>query len=518
MSALPVVQDIKDLRTDVNLKSSQISLNETNNNVTNISTELTNSRGGKVNLNARLIENESSLANNLTQVALKVDKVIGKGLSTNDYSATEKAEVAKVAIKADKAYTDLQIANVASGTPRTTYATLALLVAGIPTGNIYSYVCTDGHRYWWNGTAWTDGGIYQSVGVADRWITPIKTSFFNDILNYFNSATGLTDKDVDRNNGNYLTFVGRMASEFIPIEGNTTWLCNYSGNYAFCDVETAFISGGIITPNVAFTAPSNAKYVIISVAGLSNVPTAMLSKDALPTTYKPYGTTYINPNYIDAYALSQSEDFQIPMATSKFATLTWNSEGDSITANGLYQPLVQAKLGFALIRNTGIGGTYLASNADGSNTDAIVFRYLNMNNDADVITIGGGTNDWGANVPIGTVGTMDIKTIRGAVATIIEGLNTKYPGKYIIWLTLPKRNNGYTTTGVNANGDSTRDYAKAIIDVCESYATPCIDLEQLSGINKYNDTSYLGDGIHPIELGNKRIASLIIDMFNKVVY
>lgn len=42
------------------------------------------------------------IAENLQQLALKVDKVEGKGLSTEDYTTAEKAEVAKVALKADK--------------------------------------------------------------------------------------------------------------------------------------------------------------------------------------------------------------------------------------------------------------------------------------------------------------------------------------------------------------------------------------------------------------------------------
>jgi len=80
----------------------------------------------------------------------------------------------------------IAIANVASGTPRTTYTTLALLQAGIPAGEIYSYVCTDGHRYWWNGTAWTDGGIYQGIGIADDAVK----------LNNIDGVTTVTGKNI----------------------------------------------------------------------------------------------------------------------------------------------------------------------------------------------------------------------------------------------------------------------------------------------------------------------------------
>lgn len=43
----------------------------------------------------------------------KVDIISGKGLSTNDYDNTAKAEVAKIAAKADKTYVDNEFANKA---------------------------------------------------------------------------------------------------------------------------------------------------------------------------------------------------------------------------------------------------------------------------------------------------------------------------------------------------------------------------------------------------------------------
>ena len=49
----------------------------------------------------------------------KVDKVSGKGLSTNDYNNTEKAEVAKVKDKADKTYVDEKLADKATVTDLT---------------------------------------------------------------------------------------------------------------------------------------------------------------------------------------------------------------------------------------------------------------------------------------------------------------------------------------------------------------------------------------------------------------
>ena len=149
-------------------------------------------------LDDRLEEDEQDLvsaqADNTTQLSLKVDKVTDKGLSTNDYDAIEKAEVAKVALKADQtslvttnenvgantsqiSTNTSAMANIGNATPKGAYATLALLQSAFPTGTTGIYiVVADGNWYYWNSTAWTAGGVYQSTGIADNGITAPKVS------------------------------------------------------------------------------------------------------------------------------------------------------------------------------------------------------------------------------------------------------------------------------------------------------------------------------------------------------
>ena len=142
-------------------------------------------------LDARLEESEQDLvtysAENVTQLAAKVDKVVGKGLSTNDYDDIEKGEVAKVASKADTAYVDTQIAAVTDGTPKAVYATLVALQTAFPTGTAGIYLVTaDGKWYYWNGSAWTAGGTYQATGIANGAVTPIMNA--NAPINIIPSA------------------------------------------------------------------------------------------------------------------------------------------------------------------------------------------------------------------------------------------------------------------------------------------------------------------------------------------
>ena len=71
-----------------------------------------------------------------------------------------------------------QIGSVASGSPKGVYATVSALTTAFPSGNPNIYVVSaDGGWYYWNGTIWYKGGIYQSTGVADNSVDTNKVSF-----------------------------------------------------------------------------------------------------------------------------------------------------------------------------------------------------------------------------------------------------------------------------------------------------------------------------------------------------
>lgn len=139
------------------------------------------------NLPERLDDFASQLAE---MESKKVDKIEGKGLSTNDYDNFEKAEVAKIKDKADKtqinelelkkadkAFVDSQFAAIVSGAPKGTYPTVSDLQAAYPTGAEGVFlVLADGHWYYWNSItlAWTDGGVYQATQIEDHSIFPTK--------------------------------------------------------------------------------------------------------------------------------------------------------------------------------------------------------------------------------------------------------------------------------------------------------------------------------------------------------
>lgn len=83
---------------------------------------------------------------------------------------TEQAYVdSQLALKANQADVNSQIAAMANGSPKAVYATLAALQTAFPAGNTNIYIVTaDGNWYYWSGSAWTAGGVYQSTGISDE--------------------------------------------------------------------------------------------------------------------------------------------------------------------------------------------------------------------------------------------------------------------------------------------------------------------------------------------------------------
>jgi lysophospholipase L1-like esterase len=94
-----------------------------------------------------------------------VDAEARADITTLETSLAEKAT--QIEAKADKTYVDTQVQAVASGSPKGTYATLTALQTAFPTGNTNIYLVTaDGKWYYWNGSAWTAGGVYQATGLS----------------------------------------------------------------------------------------------------------------------------------------------------------------------------------------------------------------------------------------------------------------------------------------------------------------------------------------------------------------
>lgn len=196
--------------------------------------------------------------------------------------------------------------------------------------------------------------------------------------------------------------------------------------------------------------------------------------------------------------------------TDNLAGYTWLTLGDSITARGWYQDMVQDICDISYV-NYGIGGTSIAKKWS-STPDAFCVRYVDMQNDADMVMVWGGVNDFSLNIPMGTKGSTNTMTFYGALKVLIEGLIAKYPDTKIGFVLTPQVNNTDATLQYkfdvqNTEGLTLMDYNNAIKEMCEEYALPVLDLYHNCGMNQLNMqtmtsnvTETSPDGLHPSRL------------------
>ncbi len=193
-----------------------------------------------------------------------------------------------------------------------------------------------------------------------------------------------------------------------------------------------------------------------------------------------------------------------------------NFLGDSITAgygmpitdkDKIYLNVLKRECGLAEARNYGVSGSRIAPQPDDDNS--YVERYQSMDDDADLVVVFGGTNDYGhGTAPIGTFDDRTPVSFYGSLHTLFSGLIEKYPKAEIVVMTPLHRE---TEAEPSANsGLVLRDYCEMIKQVAEYYAIPVLDLFATSLIQPVNPVQrerFCPDGLHPNQEGQRHIAS-----------
>ena len=183
--------------------------------------------------------------------------------------------------------------------------------------------------------------------------------------------------------------------------------------------------------------------------------------------------------------------------------------GDSITElNGFQAPLKQL-LELDTIYSHGRSGTTIT----GKNASFTVRAY-EIENDADLIFVFGGTNDFHENAPLGKPEDVESETtFYGAVRMLCEMLKQKYKDTAIVFITplqrvLPPLTGTDTKNGL---GFELSDYVEAIKVLCAEYKFNVLDLHSTSIITKETAGKYLYDGIHPNAEGFNVLAQEIAE-------
>ena len=200
-----------------------------------------------------------------------------------------------------------------------------------------------------------------------------------------------------------------------------------------------------------------------------------------------------------------------------------NFLGDSITegvgtsgSQNTYHQLIAKKYGLAEARNYGISGTRFARQykptVDNPRFDLdFCGRVDEMEADADLIVVFGGTNDFGhGDAPFGVFEDRSKDTFCGACHELMSKLITKYPNATIVIMTpLHRETEDIPSTG---NSRPLSDYVEMIRKTAEFYSLPVIDLWAISGIQPKVDVikkKYCPDGLHPNDAGHIKMAERI---------
>ena len=195
--------------------------------------------------------------------------------------------------------------------------------------------------------------------------------------------------------------------------------------------------------------------------------------------------------------------------------------GDSITEgvgasspNKNYVSVFQ-KLSGTNIVNYGISGTRIAKKRAHSENRSwdqdFLGRVDDMQKDADIVVVFGGTNDFGhGDAELGTFGSQDSYTFYGALHTLCKKLLNKYPYATIVFLTpLHRLNESDATNEIGRITPPLSKFVAAIQEVAGYYGLPVLDLFHTSGIQPKVEIIkelYMPDGLHPSDAGAERIA------------
>ena len=204
-----------------------------------------------------------------------------------------------------------------------------------------------------------------------------------------------------------------------------------------------------------------------------------------------------------------------------------NFLGDSITegckvscTENIFWNVLKKNEGLSEARGYGIGGTRIAKKKKPSENPRydldFISRYSEMDDDADVVVVFGGTNDFGhGDAELGEMSDRNPYTFYGACHTLFEGLLNKYPESTIVIMTPLHREFEDDIRGGHNKADgeglgTLLTYVNIIREVAEYYSLPVLDLWSISGIQPNVSVlkeKYCPDGVHPNDEGHKLIAS-----------
>ncbi len=178
----------------------------------------------------------------------------------------------------------------------------------------------------------------------------------------------------------------------------------------------------------------------------------------------------------------------------------------------------------AIVRGYGVGGTRFSiqkkPSANPRHDLDFQMRAREMDKDADMVVVFGGTNDFGhGDAPLGQFTDRTPDTFYGACHTLFTYLIETYPEATIVIMTPLHRCNEDNLRGDGFKAEEVAPlstYVKIIKEVAEYYSLPLLDMWSVSGIQPRVPVikqKYCPDGLHPNDAGHalmaKRLAGFL---------
>lgn len=174
----------------------------------------------------------------------------------------------------------------------------------------------------------------------------------------------------------------------------------------------------------------------------------------------------------------------------------------------------------AICQNYGISGTRIAKQHTPSDNPRFDMdfcsRVEDMDADADIVVVFGGTNDFGhGDAPLGSMSDRTPDTFYGALHTLYRSLIEKYPESQIVVLTplhRTKEDNPRGERNKTYDVGTLKTYVEIIREVAEYYSLPILDLYKESGLQPnvpIINEKYFAGGLHPNDEGHKILARKI---------
>lgn len=242
----------------------------------------------------------------------------------------------------------------------------------------------------------------------------------------------------------------------------------------------------------------------------------------IPSIYSNLAQNIIfnSPKIIKSSLRDDVNELKEKVGSMGSSTNQWNGKkavflGDSLTYGyGLsdrtktYCYTIKEELGLREIKIYGISGSTIANEQN-----SMAERYAEMDDDADLVCVFGGTNDYGMHpTSIGEKTDTNNTTFYGGLNMLMAGLMAKYPSATIVFFTPLHRQFSKTNMSddytKNSEGYILNDYRDAIIDRCMYYSVPYIDIYTISGLNPNiaeNKAAYFLDIAHLNVAGHKRL-------------